>query len=227
MIPSACPSLICSIPQQLMISKLFRLQKYNTAIKDLFRHMGGNTLWTLNKCVRPILAQDPEILTLRHAQESTKMTKRQRRNSLPGNPSGFSPLDFHHWHSPIDDIIEKVTILPAGTYYAVLPDEGAPFDDPGLPAGSPLAHLLKESRGPRSVREPRLFINAMASSSDILSLGDGVLDDNCHYENTTMNGTLATTRSLVLLGPNGDQADIGLHSKESKCNEKVGGIQGP
>ena len=37
-----------------------------------------------------------------------------------------------------------------------------------------------------------------------------------------MNGTLATTRSLVLLGPKGDKADIGLHSKGGKCNEKVG-----
>jgi hypothetical protein len=37
-----------------------------------------------------------------------------------------------------------------------------------------------------------------------------------------MNGTPAMTRSLVLLGPKGDKADIGLQSKESKCNEKVG-----
>ncbi|KAH0835913.1 Phophatidylserine decarboxylase-domain-containing protein [Lanmaoa asiatica] len=37
----------------------------------------------------------------------------------------LSPQDYHHWHSPIKGTVIEATALP-GTYYAVLPDEGAP-----------------------------------------------------------------------------------------------------
>ena len=51
-------------------------------------------------------------------------------------------LDYHRWHSPIDGVIEKVAMIP-GTYYASLPDEGAPLDDPDLPAGSPYDVMMR------------------------------------------------------------------------------------
>ncbi|KIK58793.1 hypothetical protein GYMLUDRAFT_1005657 [Collybiopsis luxurians FD-317 M1] len=43
----------------------------------------------------------------------------------------LSPQDYHRWHSPVDGTITKVENLQ-GTYYAVLPDGGAPENDPDL-----------------------------------------------------------------------------------------------
>lgn len=54
----------------------------------------------------------------------------------------LSPLDYHRWHSPVDGVIEKVVLLP-GTYYAALPDKGAPIDDPDLPPGSPYGAIIR------------------------------------------------------------------------------------
>ncbi|KAF5334577.1 hypothetical protein D9758_018360 [Tetrapyrgos nigripes] len=48
----------------------------------------------------------------------------------------LSPQDYHRWRSPVDGVISKVVIVP-GTYYAALPDEGAPADDPDFPEGDP------------------------------------------------------------------------------------------
>ncbi|KAH0836455.1 phosphatidylserine decarboxylase [Lanmaoa asiatica] len=54
----------------------------------------------------------------------------------------LSPQDYHHWHSPIKGTIIEATALP-GTYYAVLPDEGAPADDPDMQPGDPHGALLR------------------------------------------------------------------------------------
>ncbi|KIJ65510.1 hypothetical protein HYDPIDRAFT_88603 [Hydnomerulius pinastri MD-312] len=54
----------------------------------------------------------------------------------------LSPLDYHRWHSPVDGVIKK-TVLLDGTYYAVLPDAGAPHDDPDLKPGDPHGALIR------------------------------------------------------------------------------------
>lgn len=77
----------------------------------------------------------------------------------------LSPLDFHRWHSPVDGVIEKVVNLP-GTYYAVLPDEGAPIDDPDLPPGSPYGALIR-SQGFITLVAARALIYIKADNPDI------------------------------------------------------------
>ena len=51
-------------------------------------------------------------------------------------------MDYHRWHSPIDGVIEKIALIP-GTYYAVLPDEGAPLEDTDLSADTPNCSLVR------------------------------------------------------------------------------------
>ena len=46
--------------------------------------------------------------------------------------------DYHRWHSPINGTITKTVVLP-GTYYAALPDDGAPANDPDVKEGDPHA----------------------------------------------------------------------------------------
>ncbi|PBK81668.1 hypothetical protein ARMGADRAFT_1091070, partial [Armillaria gallica] len=41
----------------------------------------------------------------------------------------LSPQDYHCWHSPVDGKITRAEVVP-GTYYAVLPDDGAKDGDP-------------------------------------------------------------------------------------------------
>ncbi|KAH0835455.1 phosphatidylserine decarboxylase-domain-containing protein [Lanmaoa asiatica] len=50
--------------------------------------------------------------------------------------------DYHHWHSHIKGKIIEAKVLP-GTYYAVLPDEGAPAADPDMQPGDPHGALLR------------------------------------------------------------------------------------
>ena len=50
--------------------------------------------------------------------------------------------DYHRWHSPVKGKITK-TILVPGTYYAALPDDGAPADDPHAKEGSPHGVLTR------------------------------------------------------------------------------------
>ena len=54
----------------------------------------------------------------------------------------LSPQDYHRWHSPIKGTVTKAVVLP-GSYYAVLPDEGAPIDDPDQQAGDPHGALVR------------------------------------------------------------------------------------
>ena len=54
----------------------------------------------------------------------------------------LSPQDYHRWRSPVDGVIEKAVIVP-GSYYAVIPDDGAPADDPDLPEHDPRGALIR------------------------------------------------------------------------------------
>lgn len=54
----------------------------------------------------------------------------------------LSPLDYHRWHAPVDGTIKKAVVVP-GTYYAVLPDEGAPDDDPDLEPGDRAGAIVR------------------------------------------------------------------------------------
>lgn len=54
----------------------------------------------------------------------------------------LSPQDYHRWHSPVKGKVLEATVLP-GSYYAVLPDEGAPIDDPDQQAGDPHGALVR------------------------------------------------------------------------------------
>jgi len=54
----------------------------------------------------------------------------------------LSPQDYHRWHSPIKGRVVKRHVFP-GTYYAVLPDSGAPEYDPDLEPGDPHGALIR------------------------------------------------------------------------------------
>ncbi|KAI0069279.1 phosphatidylserine decarboxylase [Artomyces pyxidatus] len=77
----------------------------------------------------------------------------------------LSPLDFHRWHAPVNGTIEKAVLLD-GTYYAVLPDEGAPLDDPDLPPGSPYGALIR-SQSFITITAARALIYIRADNPDI------------------------------------------------------------
>ncbi|KAJ7485422.1 phosphatidylserine decarboxylase [Mycena latifolia] len=54
----------------------------------------------------------------------------------------LSPADYHRWRSPVAGTIVNAVVVP-GTYYAVLPDDGAEEGDPDLPLGSPYGGLIR------------------------------------------------------------------------------------
>ncbi|KAG9318104.1 phosphatidylserine decarboxylase [Chiua virens] len=54
----------------------------------------------------------------------------------------LSPQDYHRWHSPINGKVLATKVFP-GTYYAVLPDDGAPEYDPDLEPGDPHGALIR------------------------------------------------------------------------------------
>ena len=54
----------------------------------------------------------------------------------------LSPADYHCWHSPIKGNIQLAKVFP-GTYYAVLPDDGAPPYDPDLEPGDPHGAMIR------------------------------------------------------------------------------------
>lgn len=54
----------------------------------------------------------------------------------------LSPQDYHRWHAPFNGTVRKAINVP-GTYYAVIPDEGAPADDPDLKPGDPHGALIR------------------------------------------------------------------------------------
>ena len=77
----------------------------------------------------------------------------------------LSPLDYHRWHSPVKGTITKAYIVP-GTYYAALPDSGAPADDPDLDEGDPHGVLIR-SRAWLTVSATRALIFIQADNADI------------------------------------------------------------
>ncbi|KAI0069276.1 phosphatidylserine decarboxylase [Artomyces pyxidatus] len=77
----------------------------------------------------------------------------------------LSPLDFHRWHAPVNGVIERAVRLE-GTYYAVIPDEGAPADDPDLPEGSPYGALIR-SQAFLTLSAARALIFIRADNPDI------------------------------------------------------------
>jgi len=77
----------------------------------------------------------------------------------------LSPVDYHRWHSPIDGTIVKIVILP-GTYYAVLPDDGAESNDPDLEAGDPRGALIR-SQAWLTTASARALIFIQADNADI------------------------------------------------------------
>lgn len=78
----------------------------------------------------------------------------------------LSPRDYHHWHSPVKGTLLAVSILP-GSYYAVLPDEGAPAGNPDLMTGDPHGALIR-SQPWLSVAAARcVFIIKPEASSDL------------------------------------------------------------
>ncbi|KAJ7451656.1 phosphatidylserine decarboxylase [Mycena latifolia] len=54
----------------------------------------------------------------------------------------LSPSDYHRWRCPVAGKILKADVVP-GSYYAVLPDDGADEGDPDLPVGSPYGALIR------------------------------------------------------------------------------------
>lgn len=76
----------------------------------------------------------------------------------------LSPLDYHRWHVPVNGTIEKVEVI-AGSYYAVLPDEGAPKGDPDLPEGSPFGALIR-SLSFLTITASRALISIPADNAD-------------------------------------------------------------
>ncbi|EAU82979.1 phosphatidylserine decarboxylase [Coprinopsis cinerea okayama7 len=77
----------------------------------------------------------------------------------------LSPLDYHRWHAPVDGEIVKTVLVP-GSYYAVLPDAGAPQDDPDLKPGDPHGALIR-SQGWLTVAAARALIFIKADNPDI------------------------------------------------------------
>ncbi|KAI3595029.1 phosphatidylserine decarboxylase [Moniliophthora roreri] len=63
----------------------------------------------------------------------------------------LGPQDYHHWHAPVDGVVKKVVLVP-GTYYATLPDDGAPVNDPELEHHDPRGALIRS--------QPWLAMNA-------------------------------------------------------------------
>ncbi|KAH7890910.1 phosphatidylserine decarboxylase [Phlebopus sp. FC_14] len=68
----------------------------------------------------------------------------------------LSPLDYHRWHSPVKGTILDAYVVP-GTYYAVLPDDGAGPNDPDLKEGDPHGALIR-SQGWLNVAATRALI---------------------------------------------------------------------
>ncbi|KAF7367587.1 Phosphatidylserine decarboxylase [Mycena sanguinolenta] len=54
----------------------------------------------------------------------------------------LNATDYHRWRSPVAGKIKKAVVVP-GTYYAVLPDDGADEGDPDYEPGSPYGALIR------------------------------------------------------------------------------------
>ncbi|KAK7030972.1 hypothetical protein VNI00_013920 [Paramarasmius palmivorus] len=77
----------------------------------------------------------------------------------------LSPLDYHRWHAPVDGTVTKTVIIP-GTYYAVLPDDGAEKGDPDLKEGDPHGALIR-SQAWITMAAARALIFIQADNPDI------------------------------------------------------------
>jgi len=77
----------------------------------------------------------------------------------------LSPLDYHRWNSPVDGVILKTVLVP-GSYYAVLPDDGADEDDPDQDPGSRYGAIVR-SQSWLTMAATRALIFIHADNSDI------------------------------------------------------------
>ncbi|KAG5649564.1 hypothetical protein H0H81_003076 [Sphagnurus paluster] len=80
----------------------------------------------------------------------------------------LSPQDYHRWHSPVDGTIERAVVLP-GSYYAVLPDDGA-GEGEELEEGDPRGALIR-SQGWLTQSSTRALIYIRAKNPDIGLVG--------------------------------------------------------
>ncbi|KAI0045727.1 hypothetical protein FA95DRAFT_1573597 [Auriscalpium vulgare] len=83
-------------------------------------------------------------------------------NILPSAPPYHIATDAEG--NPIGEPIGVVVL--DGTYYAVLPDDGAPADDPDLPPGSPYGAIIR-SQAFLTISAARALIFIRADNSDI------------------------------------------------------------
>lgn len=77
----------------------------------------------------------------------------------------LSPLDYHRWNAPVDGVILKTVLVP-GTYYAVLPDDGADENDPDQDPGSRYGAIVR-SQSWLTMTATRALIFIHADNSDI------------------------------------------------------------
>jgi phosphatidylserine decarboxylase len=77
----------------------------------------------------------------------------------------LSPLDYHRWNAPVDGVIVETTIIP-GTYYAVLPDDGADENDPDQDPGSRYGAIVR-SQSWLTMSSTRALIFIEADNPDI------------------------------------------------------------
>ncbi|PPR04307.1 hypothetical protein CVT24_013380 [Panaeolus cyanescens] len=79
--------------------------------------------------------------------------------------ASLGPQDYHRWHSPINGTVTKVVNVP-GTYYAVIPDEGADPNDPDLQPNDPHGGLFR-SQGFLTLSAARALVFIESPNPDI------------------------------------------------------------
>ncbi|PPR04309.1 hypothetical protein CVT24_013382 [Panaeolus cyanescens] len=79
--------------------------------------------------------------------------------------ASLGPQDYHRWHSPINGTVIKVVNVP-GTYYAVIPDEGADPNDPDLQPNDPHGGLFR-SQGFLTLSAARALVFIESPNPDI------------------------------------------------------------
>ena len=77
----------------------------------------------------------------------------------------LSPLDYHRWNAPVDGVILKAVVVP-GTYYAVLPDDGADESDLDQDPGSRYGAIVR-SQSWLTMSSTRALIFIHADNPDI------------------------------------------------------------
>ena len=112
---NACESTVLRTIKDIQLHDTFWLKTQNYSLFDVF---GGN---------------DPKSTVAQYAEKFIGASVYQ---------AFLSPADYHRWHSPVDGDIVASQVLE-GTYYAVLPDEGAPFWDTDLVPGDPHGALIR------------------------------------------------------------------------------------